>query len=100
MQRNIIPSKINATEAILHGDFSESNKKTNLTDTVNILMVSPYLYPKIGGVEKFVYELSKKLLVSEKYKVSVVTANTENDKYFVSNLEGIDVYHIQTIWKL
>lgn len=65
-----------------------------------ILMVYPYTYPKIGGVEKFVYELSKQLLLTDKYSVAVATANTETNEYFVSDLHGIAVHHIPTKFKI
>lgn len=67
---------------------------------VKILMVSPYLYPKIGGVERFVYEIAKKLQESGVYDVSFVTANTDTREYVSSSLDGMSVHNLPMRWKL
>jgi N-acetyllactosaminide 3-alpha-galactosyltransferase/rhamnosyl/mannosyltransferase len=55
---------------------------------MKIIVVAPYFYPHIGGVEKTAYETSKRL-VSYGHNVTVLTTG---DKNSVKNVDGIKVY--------
>jgi len=63
---------------------------------MKILMLTDYFLPRIvGGVERVVYELSKRL-VGKGHQVSVVTLNTENSSEF-DVIEGFRVYRAPRI---
>ena len=51
-----------------------------------------YFYPHIGGYEKNVYELSRRL-VQRGYEVDILTCNTEHSSTY-EELEGIHIYRI------
>ena len=57
-----------------------------------ILTLAGYFYPHIGGYEKNVYELSRRL-VQRGYEVDILTCNTEHSSTY-EELEGIHIYRI------
>lgn len=70
-----------------------------ITDTlppepIKVLLVSPYLYPKIGGVERYVYELAKQLQTNRAYKVTIATTNPDGNVYRVAEMDGITVHYL------
>jgi glycosyltransferase involved in cell wall biosynthesis len=57
-----------------------------------ILTFAAYFYPHIGGYEKNVYELSRRL-VQRGYEVDIVTCNTEHSAAY-EELDGIRVHRL------
>ncbi|MFM2340104.1 MAG: hypothetical protein RLZZ360_740 [Candidatus Parcubacteria bacterium] len=81
----------------------ESAKQTidsSVQRPVKVLLVSPYLYPKIGGVERYVYEFAKQLHADPAYQVNIVTSNTDGNTYKVGALDGITVHYIPARFRL
>lgn len=57
-----------------------------------ILIFAAYFYPHIGGYEKMVYELARRL-VQNGYEIDVLTCNTEKTLAF-EKLDGIHIYRL------
>lgn len=58
---------------------------------MKILVVSPYFFPKIGGLENYCYNISK-LLVEKGHELYVLTSGTENSE---ENIDGINIIRIK-----
>jgi phosphatidylinositol alpha-mannosyltransferase len=59
-----------------------------------ILVVAPYFCPKIGGMEKYAYNIAKRLNLEEKYEVVVVTSNHESRGYKQEVIDGMRIYRL------
>jgi glycosyltransferase involved in cell wall biosynthesis len=57
-----------------------------------ILIFAAYFYPHIGGYEKIVYELSRRLVQSD-YEIDILTCNTERAPAY-EELDGIHIYRL------
>jgi glycosyltransferase involved in cell wall biosynthesis len=57
-----------------------------------ILIFAAYFHPHIGGYEKIVYELSRRL-VQRDYEIDILTCNTEKAPSY-EELDGIHVYRL------
>ncbi len=64
----------------------------------NILFISHYFYPHIGGVEKHIYEVSKKLL-KHNCRVTVITEKYHQELLDVEYLEGIRILRFEFLKK-
>lgn len=68
---------------------------------IKLLVVTPYFYPKIGGMENYAYNISKGLIKEYNYEVVVITSNHESPKeYKEENLEGMKVYRLPRQFKI
>lgn len=60
---------------------------------MKIVIITPYFYPKIGGLENYILNISKGL--KEKgNNVVIITSNHLEKKYIVENIEGLKVYRL------
>jgi glycosyltransferase involved in cell wall biosynthesis len=57
-----------------------------------ILIFAAYFYPHVGGYEKIVYELSRRL-VQRDYEIDILTCNTERAPVY-EELDGIHIYRL------
>jgi glycosyltransferase involved in cell wall biosynthesis len=57
-----------------------------------ILIFAAYFYPHVGGYEKIVYELSRRL-VQKGYEIDILTCNTERAPAY-EELDGIHIYRL------
>lgn len=60
---------------------------------VRLLAFTPIFYPHMGGAERTVYELYRRLSKEYQYEIDLVTLNTENT-LVSENLDGINVFRI------
>jgi len=67
---------------------------------MKLLVVTPYFYPQIGGVEKHTYSLYKGLRKKHNYEIVVVTSNPENKEYKKEILEGMKIYRLPRQFKI
>jgi len=67
---------------------------------MKILMVSPYFYPKIGGMENYAYNISRGLREKYGWDVVVVTSNHEKKKYKTEIINGLKIYRLPTWFKI
>ena len=57
-----------------------------------MLIFAAYFYPHVGGYEKIVYELSRRL-VQRDYEIDILTCNTERALAY-EELDGIHIYRV------
>lgn len=74
--------------------------ESSVQKPIKVLLVSPYLHPKIGGVERYVYELAKQLHANRSYAVTIVTTNPEGNTYRTAELDGITVHYLPARFRL
>lgn len=65
-----------------------------------VLLVAPYFYPKIGGMEKYALNVAQGLKETHGWEVVVVTSNHEETGYKVDTVHGIKVYRLPYWFKL
>jgi len=70
--------------------------------TTKILMVTPYFYPRAGGVEKYSFEIASRLFELHGMDVSVVCCDWENRHREIvrSELYGMRVYTLPYSFKI
>lgn len=64
---------------------------------INILLISPYFHPDIGGAENYVYNISKRL-VKKGHNITVLCSGMENDKKEI--IDGINVIRLKSDFKI
>lgn len=68
---------------------------------IKLMIITPYFYPKIGGLENYAYNISKGLMKSYNYEIIVITSNHEKSKeYKEENLDGMKVYRLPRQFKV
>ncbi|MGB9936888.1 MAG: glycosyltransferase family 4 protein [Methanobacterium sp.] len=63
---------------------------------INILLVSPYFYPEVGGAENYVYNISKRL-VEMGHKVTVLCSHERGQDEII---DGIQVIRLKISFKI
>lgn len=67
---------------------------------MKVLVVTPYYYPKIGGLEIYARSLGLALRDIKKWEVVVVTSNHEGHKPEVGTVDGMRIYRLGAWFKL
>lgn len=67
---------------------------------VKLMVVTPYFYPKIGGMEKHVFTLYKGLKEKYGYNIVVITSNHEKREFKEEIIEGIRIYRLPIQFKI
>jgi len=67
---------------------------------MKIMIVTPYFYPKIGGMENYAYNISKGLKEKYGWEVVVVTSNHEANKYKEERIDGMKIYRLPSWFKI
>lgn len=65
-----------------------------------LMVVAPYFYPKIGGMENYAWNISKGLKEKFGWEVVVVTSNHVENKYKEETLKGIKIYKLPAWFKI
>lgn len=65
---------------------------------MKILFVTPYFYPKIGGLENYVYNVAKRL--AKKEEVIIITTNHDKKKYKEEEINNMKIYRLPYLIKL
>src|SRR3989338_4119208 len=65
-----------------------------------LLMVTPYFYPKIGGLENYAFNISKGLKEKYNWEIVVITSNHENTGYQEETINGIKIYRLPRWFKV
>lgn len=65
--------------------------------STRLMVVAPYFYPKIGGVENYAYNVARRLYDDGGYRVGVITSNTAASAYEREVIDGI-VVHRLPVW--
>jgi glycosyltransferase involved in cell wall biosynthesis len=66
---------------------------------MKVLIVTPYFYPHIGGVESYVMNIAIDLK-ARGWEVVIVTSKTQAEKENISDVKGIKVYRLNTVTKI
>ena len=67
---------------------------------MKIMIVTPYFYPKIGGMENYAYNISKGIKEKYGWEVVVVTSNHEERKYKEEQMDGMKIYRLPRWFKV
>jgi len=67
---------------------------------MKVLMAAPYFYPRIGGMENYVFNISKLLVQKYSADVSVVCSNWGREGYKEETIENIKVYRLPYLFKI
>lgn len=67
---------------------------------MKLLVVAPYFYPKIGGMENYAFTISKGLKQKYGWKIVVITSNHSEKKYKEEIIQGIKIYRLPTLFKI
>ena len=67
---------------------------------MKIMIVAPYFYPKIGGMENYAYNIGKGLKEKYGWEVVVVTSNHEERKYKEEQMDGMKIYRLPFWFKI
>lgn len=67
---------------------------------MKLMIVAPYFYPKIGGMENFAYNISKGLKEEYGWEVVVVTSNHVEKKYIEEEMDGLKIYRLPSWFKI
>ncbi len=67
---------------------------------MKLLLVATYFYPKLGGMEKYAFNIAKGLQTKYKWEVIVVTSNHIKNEFNIENIEGIKIYQLPYWFKL
>ncbi len=67
---------------------------------MKLMMVAPYFYPRIGGMENYAYNITR--LLAEKYDVStsVICSNWERQSYREDMIGNTKVYRLPYLFKI
>ena len=67
---------------------------------MKVVVATPYFYPAIGGMEKHIYELSRRLIKNHGMEIAVITSNHNEKKYKEEVIEGIKIYRLPYWFKI
>lgn len=67
---------------------------------IKLMVVAPYFYPKMGGLENYAFNIAKGLKNDYNYNIIVVTSNHEDKAYKEETLEGIKIYRLPRQFKV
>jgi glycosyltransferase involved in cell wall biosynthesis len=67
---------------------------------MKLLLVTPYYYPKIGGLEIYARQLALALHERHQVEITVVTSNHRGYRTSVETIDGMTVYRLGTWFKL
>ncbi len=67
---------------------------------MKLLVVAPYFYPKIGGMENYAWNISKGLKEKYGWDIAVITSNHIENKYIEEIISGIKIYRLPMWFKI
>jgi len=67
---------------------------------IKLMIVTPYFYPKIGGLENYAFNIAKGLKKNYNYEIIVVTSNHEDKIYKEETIEGMKIYRLPYQFKV
>jgi|GEM_PF-624664 glycosyltransferase involved in cell wall biosynthesis len=66
---------------------------------MKIMIVTPYFYPKVGGLENYALNIAKGLKNDYGHEIFVVTSNHKENKYIEEKVEGLKVIRLPALFK-
>lgn len=67
---------------------------------MKLMVVAPYFYPKIGGMENYAWNISKGLKDKYGWEIIVITSNHEEKQDKIETISGIKIYRLSYWFKL
>jgi rhamnosyl/mannosyltransferase len=67
---------------------------------MKLLVVAPYFFPAIGGMENYSYNISKGLKEKYKWDVTIITSNNIEKKYKEEIIDGMNIYRLPYWFKI
>ncbi len=67
---------------------------------MKILIITPYFYPRIGGLENYAYNISKILVNKYHIDLSIICSNWEKNVYLEEIIDGIKIYRLPYLFKV
>ena len=67
---------------------------------MKLMVIAPYFYPRIGGLENYAYNLSKFLINSYSIEVVVICSNWDDNSYKEELITGIKVFRLPYLFKV
>ena len=67
---------------------------------MKLLVVAPYFFPKIGGMENYSYNISKGLKEKYEWDVTIITSNHIEKKYKEERIDGMNIYRLPYWFKI
>jgi glycosyltransferase involved in cell wall biosynthesis len=64
------------------------------------MIVTPYFYPKVGGLENYAYHIAKGLEDKYDWEIVVITSNHEEKKDRIEKLNNIKIYKLSKWFKI
>jgi len=61
---------------------------------MKLMVVAPYFFPKIGGMEKYAYNISRGLKEKYNWEIVVITSNHLGKKYTEEIVDGTKIYRL------
>lgn len=67
---------------------------------MKLLVVTPYFYPKIGGLENYAYNFCIGLKKKYRWNIIVITSNHKDKKNIVETIDDLKIYRLAPLFKL
>lgn len=67
---------------------------------MKLVIVIPYFYPKIGGLENYAFNIGVLLKKKYKWKIVIITSNHISNKYVIEKIKGIKVIRLPYQFKI
>jgi len=67
---------------------------------MKLLVIAPYFYPKVGGLENYAWHICRGLKESYGWDIVAIASNHEKNVFKVEVIEGIKIYRLPTWFKL
>lgn len=67
---------------------------------MKLLVICPYFFPKLGGMENYILNICKKLIELKKWEIVVVCSYWENGDDTIEFIDGIKVYRLSYQFKI
>lgn len=67
---------------------------------MKLLVVVPYFYPKMGGLENYAYNFCIGLKKQYKWEIVVITSNHKGKKDVIETIKGLKIYRLARWFKL
>jgi len=71
-----------------------------MKNKIKLMIVTPYFYPKIGGLENYAFNIAKGLMKDYGYEIVIITSNHESKEYKEETLEGMKIYRLPYQFKV
>ncbi|HWY80118.1 MAG TPA: glycosyltransferase family 4 protein [Candidatus Sulfotelmatobacter sp.] len=65
---------------------------------MKLLLITPYFYPKLGGLEKYAYDFSIALKKYFKWNIVVITSNHKNNSNEIIYKNGMKIYRLAPLF--